>query len=54
MKRDLVVEQKVLYGSDIRGCECSPETSFNIDNEFDWQLTEAWIYWQEHEHARHS
>ena len=54
MKRDLVIEQKVLYGSNVRGCECSPETSFNIDTEFDWQLTEAWIHWQEHEHARRS
>ena len=54
MKRDVVVEQRALYGDDVRGYVCAAETAFNIDSEFDWALTEAWIAWQEHKHVRGS
>ena len=47
MKRDVVVERGVLYGPDVRGYVCHPSTAFNIDSDFDWELTEAWIAWQE-------
>ena len=52
MTRDLVVERRAIYGDDVRGCLCGPETAFNIDSEFDWELTEAWIAWQERKHDR--
>ena len=54
MKRDVVVEQSVLYGPDVRGYVCPPDTAFNIDFEFDWQLTEAWIAWQERKHVQNT
>jgi CMP-N-acetylneuraminic acid synthetase len=51
MTRDLVVERRAIYGDDVRGYICPPETAFNIDSEFDWELTEAWLAWQERKHA---
>jgi CMP-N-acetylneuraminic acid synthetase len=52
MTRDLVIEWRAIYGDDVRGYVCPPETAFNIDSEFDWELTEAWIAWQERKHDR--
>ncbi len=51
MRRDIVVVQRALYGDDVRGYVCPPEIAFNIDTEFDWELTEAWIAWQEQKHV---
>lgn len=43
MKRNVLLEQRSLYGQDIRGYTVPETRSFNIDTPFDWDLTEAWI-----------
>lgn len=43
MKRDVLMEQRSLYGRDIRGYFMPEERCFNIDSPFDWALTEAWM-----------
>lgn len=47
LSRNTVVEDIALYGTTVRGYVCTPETQFNLDNEFDWELTTAWIAYQE-------
>lgn len=43
MKRDVLMEQKSLYGLDIRGYEIPEERCFNIDSLFDWDLCESYM-----------
>lgn len=51
MRRDVVVERRSLYGSRTVGFVVPPERSFNIDSEFDWDLTAAWLAWQSRREA---
>lgn len=46
MKRNVVMEQNSLYGSDCRGVEMPVERSLNIDSLFDWEIAEALVHWR--------
>ena len=47
MRRDIIIENNAIYGNSVHGYQVNaPRSWFNIDNEFDWQLTEAWIRYQ--------
>lgn len=54
MKRDILMEQRSLYGQDIRGYPVPEERSFNIDTIFDWELTEAWIQYLDNRKKSHT
>lgn len=43
MRRDVVMNSRSLYGSDIRGYLQPEERAFNIDSPFDWDLCEAYL-----------
>lgn len=44
IKRDVIVNKQAIYGDDVRGYLVNePRSWFNLDSEFDWQLTEAWL-----------
>lgn len=43
MKRDVLMDQRSLYGTDIRGYVMPEERCFNIDSPFDWDLCEAYM-----------
>ncbi|PZP53701.1 MAG: hypothetical protein DI586_10750 [Micavibrio aeruginosavorus] len=43
MRRDVLMEQKSLYGTDIRGHVMPEERCFNIDSPFDWDLCEVYM-----------
>lgn len=43
MKRDVLMNQRSLYGTDIRGYVMPEERCFNIDSPFDWDLCEAYM-----------
>lgn len=46
VRRDVLLEQRSLYGSSTVGHVVPMERSFNIDSEFDWMVTEAWLAYQ--------
>lgn len=44
MRRNVILEKNAIYGDNVHGFVVSDARSFfNIDSEFDWQLTEAWL-----------
>ena len=42
-KRNVIIDNNSLYGKSIVGYKMGEERSFNIDSQFDWNLTEAYI-----------
>lgn len=46
IKSEVILEQKKLYGDNLKGYPVSPETAFNIDTIFDWKRIEAWLNWE--------
>jgi CMP-N,N'-diacetyllegionaminic acid synthase len=49
MRRDVIVDKGALYGDSVHGYIVNePRSWFNIDSDFDWQLTEAWLRHVEH------
>ncbi|MGQ0526456.1 MAG: acylneuraminate cytidylyltransferase family protein [Alphaproteobacteria bacterium] len=38
----LLLEERKIYGADIKGYEVGEDSAFNIDSPFDWELAEAW------------
>ena len=42
-KRNIIIHNNSLYGDSIVGYKMNEENSFNIDSQFDWNLTEAYI-----------
>jgi len=47
MKRDIVVEQRALYGASTSGYMVPEESAFNIDCPFDWDLCEAYMMYKQ-------
>lgn len=43
MRRDVIINQRAIYGSKVLGYPVPEERSFNIDTMFDWRLVEAWL-----------
>lgn len=46
MKRDVVMNERSLYGRDVRGYLQDEERCFNIDSPFDWALCEAYVMYK--------
>lgn len=46
IKRDVIINEHAIYGPDVRGVVFDPSSGFNIDTEFDWQMTAAWVAFQ--------
>jgi CMP-N-acetylneuraminic acid synthetase len=44
MRRDVIMQKGAIYGEQVHGFVVNePRSWFNIDSDFDWQLTEAWL-----------
>tara|TARA_Y100001970_G_scaffold262826_1_gene347546 strand:+ start:169 stop:876 length:708 start_codon:yes stop_codon:yes gene_type:complete len=43
ISRNIIMKNNSIYGKKITGVIFPEETNFNIDNKFDWDLTESWI-----------
>jgi CMP-N-acetylneuraminic acid synthetase len=47
MRRDVILMKRAIYGDAVHGYLVNePRSWFNIDSEFDWQLTEAWLRYE--------
>jgi CMP-N-acetylneuraminic acid synthetase len=46
-RRDVVLQKRAIYGDKVHGYMVNePRSWFNLDTDFDWQLTEAWLQHQ--------
>ena len=47
IRREVLLEKEAIYGNKVHGYVVNEARSwFNIDTDFDWQLTEAWLRYQ--------
>ena len=43
IKRDTVILERRLYGTNVRAVTIPRERAFDINTQFDWDLVEAWL-----------
>lgn len=46
MRRDVLMNERSLYGQDVRGYMVPEERAFNIDSLFDWSMCDAWLQYK--------